>query len=182
MTEEKTGQLTSLEVMARLTGTKIKFREVVTKFLLLTYDLPNTDAGNKARSGFLAQAKSYGATKHTESVYLMPHTKQAEMLALELAKVGDVEIWYSTIEDPVRAEEVTKSYDEGLQPMLDEVSERLDKVAGHFKVDHNQRAINMLNKTAAKLDAIEQAIIRRGSAQLYLIVLALRLRFKSLGG
>ena len=179
---EKTGELTSLEVMARLTDTKIDVREICDKWLLLTYDLPNTEAGNKARAGFLAQAKSYGATKHTESVYLMPHTKQAEMLALELAKIGDVEIWHSTIEDPARAEEVTKSYDEGLQPLLDEISERLDKVAGHFEVDHNKRAISMLNKTADKLDAVEQAIIRRGSAQLYLVALVLRRRFKSLGG
>lgn len=172
----------SIEVMARLTDTKIEAREICEKWLLLTYDLPNTEEGNKARAAFLAQARLYGATKHTDSVYLMPWTKKAEMLALDLAKKGEVCVWTSQTTDKTEAERVTRRYDEGLEPVLDKISDRLDKIAGHLFNEHYKTAYRMLDKTGTMLEHIEQAIIRRGSAQLYLLVTVLQRRFASLYG
>jgi len=95
MRENNMSDTSTLEIMARMTDTPINIREVVDKFLMITYDLPHTEEGDRARREFLAVAHSIGAAKHTESVYLLPWTPEAEVLALELSRVkdGEVFIW-----------------------------------------------------------------------------------------
>ncbi len=53
---EKESKFSSLEVMARLTDSKIDAREICEKWLLITYDIPKTDEGDKARREFLNNA------------------------------------------------------------------------------------------------------------------------------
>lgn len=157
-----------LEVLAKMTGTQIEARDICDKWLLLTYDLPHTEAGDKARRRFLDRAKLIGATKHTDSVYLLPWTTLAEGLALQLAKIGDVCVWTSLTTDEAKASEITKKYDDGLKPVLDEISERLDRISEHFTNHHYKTAAKMLDKTGRMFAGVEQAIIRRGSAELYI--------------
>jgi len=171
----------SIEALARLSDTQIEAREICDKWILLTYDLPNTEAGNKARAGFLANAKLHGATMFTESVYLLPWTKHAEVLALRLARVGDVCVWTAQTTDENKASEITRSYDKGLEPHLMEISQRLDKISEHMNLKHYKRAHKMMEKTENMLNNIEQAIIRRGSAQLYLLLTLIKRRFEALG-
>ena len=68
----------SIEVLARLTGTQIRCREICDRWLLITYDLPHNKKGDRARREFLDTAKIIGATHHTDSVYLMPWTPAAD--------------------------------------------------------------------------------------------------------
>ena len=154
----------SLEVMARITDSRIQVRDVVDKWMLLTYDLPNTEAGNKARVQFLAIASAIGAIQHTESVYLMPWSPEAEHLALSLAKTegGDVVVW-SQATPLNRQEEITASYDAALRPQLKEISVRLDKMDGYRFTNHLKRFQQMVPKTERLLANAEAAIERRGA-------------------
>jgi len=181
-TEQKQGvDFSRLEVLARLADTKIEARELVDKWLLITYDIPKSEAGDRARREFLNQARMIGATRHTDSVYLMPWTKHAEVLALQLARAGEVCVWTSQTTDEVKAAEITKSYDKGLEPQLDEISGRIDRIAENLDKKCFKRAHKMMDKTERMINNMEQAIIRRGSAQLYILLTLLKRRFEVLG-
>jgi hypothetical protein len=168
---------TTIELIARLTGTTIECRDLVDKWLLVTYDIPHTEAGDKARREFLLAAHAIGASHHTDSVYLMPWTGEAEGLALRLADSGKVCIWTSSTTDPARTAEITKSYDDGLRSMLDEVEERIDRIEQHQKDGNFKRAAILVEKTEKLLHDATEAIKRRGSAPLFLqaVVLGKRL-------
>lgn len=179
-TEAKQGvDFSRLEVLARMTDTKIEAREICDKWLLLTYDIPHNENGDRARREFLDRARLIGATRHTDSVYLMPWTKHAEVLALQLARAGEVCVWTSQTTDEVKATEITKSYDKGLEPQLDEISERVDRITYYINKNWMKRAYRMVDKTERMLDNMEQAIIRRGSAQLYILLSLIKERFQS---
>ena len=174
----------SMEVMARLTGVNIELKEVVAEWLLLTYDMPHSEEGDKARRDFLFSARAIGAAQQTESVYLIPWTPEAEVLALDLSrriqemKKGKVIIWTSTPTDKAKSAEITQVYDAGLVPALDEISERLDRIEEHRVANRNLRAEKMLEKTGRMLKDMEAAILRRGSAMLFVRLQLLRRRFE----
>lgn len=172
----------SMEALARLTGTEINVRDMVDEWLLLTYDLPHNEVGDKARRKFLLEAMAIGATRHTDSVYLMPWTPSAEALALQLSRVagGNVIVWTSKPTDQVRAQEITKSYDASLQPILEEISERIDRIFEYENKRWFKRANKMIPKTEKMLAQMEQAILRRGSASLLIYLQVLQLRFAKL--
>lgn len=170
----------TVEVLAKLMGIQIECREICDKWLLVTYDIPHNKTGDAARRAFLVTARTIGATRHTDSVYLMPYTSSAEALALEVAKKGDVCIWTSNTTDQSKAAEITKSYDAGLQPILDEIDARIDKISKHLRDKHYKRADKMRVKTEKMLASVKNAIIRRGSAQLFILVTLLEKRFVSL--
>jgi len=169
----------SLEVLARLSNTKINVRDVCDQWLLITYDLPKSEEGDKARRQFLVQAAAIGATRHTDSVYLMPWTPSAESLALGLSKVvgGKVVVWTSTTTDTVQAAEITRNYDASLRPILDEIIERIDRINEYQVKGWYKRANRMIPKTDRMLAQAEQAILRRGSASLYALLVIVRKRY-----
>ena len=171
-----------LEVMARMTDTKINIKEVCDKWLMITYDLPHTEEGDRARREFLMAAHSIGAAKHTESVYLLPWTPEAEVLALELSRVknGEVFIWTSQATDQSKIKEITQTYDEGLAPIMDEISERIDRIEEHQARERYGRAEKMLPKTEKMLDDMQDAILRRGSAVLFIHLQLMQRRFAGL--
>lgn len=172
----------SMEVLARLTNTEINVREVCDQWLLLTYDLPHNEAGDKARRKFLLESLAIGATRHTDSVYLMPWTTAAEMLALQLSRVtgGDVVVWRSNATSPEQAKEITKNYDASLRPILDDIAERIDRINEYQGKRYFKRANKMMVKTEKMLAQMEQAVLRRGSASLYIILEILQRRFATL--
>jgi hypothetical protein len=179
MAETKSENMTEIEVMARLIGVNIKCREMVDEWLLITYDIPCTPEGNAARNEFLHQARAIGATRHTDSVYLMPFTATAKQLALQLAKRGDVCVWSSKV-DQAQAQQITKSYDDGLQPMFDEIDQRIDRIVENIKAKRLKRAEKMIDKTEVMVSDLKNAIVRRGSAQLYILFTLLERRFNAL--
>jgi len=167
-----------LEVLARMTDSKIQIKEVVEKFLLITYDLPRSEAGNKARQQFLIQAKSIGAVQFTESVYMMPWGGEAERLALSLAKTagGEVIVW-SQAQPLNKQEEVTASYDNALRPRMVEISERLDKIGEYKYKNRRKMVLKMLPKTEQLMANMEAAIARRGSEVLAVWLELLKQRY-----
>lgn len=167
----------TLEVMAGLTDTAIETRELVDKWLLITYDLPHNEAGDKARREFLLKARAIGATRHTDSCYLLPWTPIAETLALQLARVGDVVLWTSKTTEESKAREVTRAYDKGLEPILDEIAERIDRINEYQGKRYYKRANKMMPKTERLLGQVGQAIERRGSAILLVYLRILEKRF-----
>lgn len=178
--EENKNQFTTIETIARLTGTEIECRDLINKWLLITYDIPHTEAGDRARRSFLVTARMIGAARHTDSVYLMPWTPTAEALALEIAKAGKVCVWTSNTTDEKMASEITRNYDSEMQPVLDKIDERLDKIAFHREKNHQKRVASMKDKLEPLLNSIKGAIIRRGSAQLFIMFTLLERRFNQL--
>lgn len=178
--EKEKVDFSSIEVMARLADIPIETREICDRWLLLTYDLPNTAEGNRARRKFLLDAYMMGATRHTDSVYLMPWTPDAEMLALRVASAGKACVWTSQTTNKAVAQEITQSYDKALEPMLDKIGERIDKIEWHLSALHQKTAVRMMDKTDKLLGAAERAIIRRGSAELYILMVLLQQRFATI--
>ncbi len=177
--ETRNEDLDSLEVLARLMDVEIETKEICDKWLLITYDLPHTEEGDRARRVFLDNARLIGATKHTESVYLMPWTGEAEVLALNLSgtKGGRVCLWTSQPTDTNLAVDITKAYDASLRPQIDAIGVRIDKIVEHQNEDRWGRAAQMMEKTKKMLDGMEQAVLRRASAQLYVLITLLKRRF-----
>ena len=170
-----------LEVLARMTDSKIQLREIVDKFTLITYDLPNTEEGNKARERFLIQASAIGAIQHTESVYLLPDSPEAQTLALNLAKTngGEVICW-GNAEPLNHKEDITAGYDRALRKMLKQIGGRLDKMAEYFYQGHQKRVLQMIPKTERMLQNTEAAVARRGAEVLVVWLELLKGRFAHL--
>lgn len=161
-----------------MTDSRIQVRDVVDKFLLLTYDLPDTEAGNKARTHFLTEARAIGAVSHTESVFMMPWSPAAEALALNLAKTegGEVICWAQA--QPLnKAEEITQRYDNALKPIMKEISGRLDKMGDYMHLKQRGRFLKMMPKTERLLANAEAAVTRRGSEVLTIWLELLKGRF-----
>jgi hypothetical protein len=174
MTEE------GLEVLARMTDSKIKVRSVVDEWMLITYDLPNSDEGNEARQHFLKAAAAIGAVQQTESVYFLPWSPEAQILALNLAKIGGGEVIVWGKAEPLNhKEEVTARYDAKLEPLLNEIVERLDKMDAYKFTNKQKRVIKMIPKTERLIQNAKAAIDRRGSQTLAVWLQALKERFAS---
>jgi hypothetical protein len=167
----------SLEVMASLTDTPIEVRDLVDNWLLITYDIPHTEAGDKARREFLMKAMAIGASRHTDSVYLLPRSPLAEELALKLARSGEVVVWNAEPTDSAIKPEITQTYDKGLEPILDEIAGRIDRINEHMEARRIKRANKMIPKTERLLDQVGSAIERRGSGPLWAYYQVLRKRF-----
>lgn len=173
----------TLEAMKRFTDNPVKIKKVIDKWLLLTYDLPHTPEGDKARAEFLARANAIGATRHTDSVYLMPWSPAAEKIALDLAKTegSDVIVW-SQAQPLDRADEITNNYDNALKPKLREISERLDRMSQYMIKNQQGRMLQMVKKTQRLLQEAEATIKRReGHQYLQMWVEILKTRAAQMG-
>ena len=177
-TEVKEKKLVELETTAMLTNTNVQVREICHKWLLLTYDLPHNEAGDKARREFLVNARRLGACQHTESVYLMPYTPAAQEAVLELAKAGKLYVWTSESTDPVQAKEVTRNYDHDLKEMLKKLSTRVDRMIELRKSNKIGVLNKMREKTNAMLNSLGEAVQRRGSIDLLIFFQALLTRYQ----
>jgi len=156
-----------LEVLARMTDSKIQIRDIVDNWILISYDIPNTEEGNQARQHFLKEASAIGAVQHTESCYLIPDSPDAQILALNLAKTGGGEVIVWGKAEPLNhKEEVTARYDAKLEPLMDEIIERLDKMDAYRFTNKQKRVIKMIPKTERLIQNAEAAISRRGSQTL----------------
>ena len=159
--------------------TRIRTRPILSNWLLLTYDLPHTPAGDKARRRFLAGAEHIGAVQHTQSVYLLPWTDESLKLAAGVAEVGHAYLWTTKMEDREYAREVTRTYDKKIKPRFDQIGERIGRIEGHVG-KHPKTAQKMAVRTQNMLDDLEAAVIRRRSNELYKMVLKLRKRLEVL--
>lgn len=159
--------------------TRIRTRPILSNWLLLTYDIPRTPAGDKARRHFLEKAARIGAVQHTESVYLLPWTAESLKLAAGVAKVGHAYLWTTKMEDKEHASEVTRTYDKKIKLRFDQIGKRIDKIEVHVE-KRPKTAQRMAASTRKMLDDLEAAVVRRRSNELYKMILKLRKRLEVL--
>ncbi len=174
--------LATLEVIARMSDNKIETREFIDEWLLLTFDIPTTKEGNKARFEFYKQAYALGAIASTESVYLLPWTAEAEVLAMEKAKVSNskVIVWSRAKTTKENSMEITRKYDQGLRKILKLIGYRIDKLEYMVQKKYFKRAQRYTIKTEELLESVEAAIMRRGSASMLVHVSILNNRFNQI--
>ena len=171
--------LTTIEVVARMTDNKIVTKEFVDEWLLLTFDIPTTKEGSVARNEFYKKAYALGAIQNTESVYLCPWTPEAEVMAMELAKVSNskVIVWSRAKTTAEASLEITQRYDAGIKKIMSVISKRIDRLEEMIQKKWFKKAQKYTIKTEQLLEHVEAAIIRRGSASMLLHVAILNERF-----
>ncbi len=178
MAMEKENKTAELEVTAALSGVEVKTREICDKWILLTYDMPHNEAGDKARREFLMNARALGAHQHTESVYLLPYSTEAGEAILNLTKAGKVFVWTSESTSQTQAAEVTRNYDAELRESLKKLSKRVDRMI-ELKKDNKFGILNkMREKTDQIIDSMGDAVRRRESLDLSIIYQAIVARYQ----
>ena len=178
----KESRLLTLETMAKLTGIDIQIKEFSDEWILITFDIPVTEEGNKARANFYKVAQRAGYVQHTESVYLAPHSPEAELAALEIAEAGKIFVWTSRVGDELRAREVTKNYDARAAELFDEVDERLVRIQSHIGEEKFGIARRMLTKTSDLIDSLVKITAQRGSIAFVERIVAIKMKFNELNG
>ncbi len=178
MTLEKENKTAELEVTAALSGVEVKTREICDKWILLTYDMPHTEEGDKARREFLLNARALGAHQHTESVYLLPYSAEAGEAILNLTKAGKVFVWTSESTSRAQAAEVTRNYDVELKESLKKLSDRVDRMI-ELKKNAKFGILNkMREKTDEMMSSMGDAVRRRESLDLSIIYAAIADRYQ----
>lgn len=174
MDEHRKGVLTRAKILAKFAGIEFKARELVDEWILVTYDLPATDEGNKARQDFLKLAPRIGAVMHTKSVYLMPNTNECQIATVELAKIGNVYIWTSRANDEVAKKQLTDLYDERIQKGITELKDRMKAIRKHMAKDKDGMANRMVEKTIDIFNNSVFSVVQRGNAELYNTLVTMR--------
>jgi hypothetical protein len=175
-------QFASLKLMAALSGVEAQVKEVLHDFILITYDLPTTEEGNKARTKFLDTIRYIGGAMHSESCYLLPASPESELAAIEIAeKTPSCYIWFSHIKDEDKARELTEEYDQAVRDdILKELNERITKMEKHAE-EGKEAVVNRMRKKTQKMlvDAAGIAA-RRGSEELAQQVEKLKTRYEEI--
>ena len=153
-----------VETFAKLQGVKLNARELVDEWILITYDIPVTEAGKEARQKFLKNAPRIGAMMHSRSVYLMPNTQQAQLSAVELSKTvgGEVYIWTSKV-DKEFAVQITSFYDQKIKEQIETIQERILKEEVLVKDEKFGMADRMHRKTANLFTQLCFVVAQRGA-------------------
>lgn len=162
-----------LEILAKLKDVPTRdasgnpiVKSIVKEWLLVTYDIPATDAGHRARREFLKKVKWAGGVQHTESVYLIPATPLADLAALDAASAGKSYIFLSSTSEAV-TEKLTEEYDAKVGEYFSEVEKRIASIMSHVLDKHYKLAENMVEKTIPMLQGLELASVQRGSLDMY---------------
>ena len=167
MNDRMEEQLDRLEITAKIVDVPIEVRELVDSWLLITYDIPATEEGHRARREFLKLARLAGAVEHIESTYVLPWSPLADIAVLEAAAHGRAFIWYSKAKDTQMAEAVTRQYDKKADQIFDDVEERIDRIKKHLVDGKRKLASRMLEKTDPMINGLERMAVQRGSLELY---------------
>lgn len=158
-------QLGDLKAVSNLFDAQVHAREIVEDWLLITYDIPRTAEGDRARYEFLHQARAVGAVAHTESVYLMPWTTLANIAAVSISKVGRVYLWYART-DVGMARELTVLYDKHVWEWVEDVEKRIDRIGDHASAGKLKLAGKMAERTVSLIADLQDVVRRRGSIRL----------------
>ena len=152
------------ETFAKLQGIEINARELVNEWVLITYDIPVSDAGKIARAKFLKTAPKIGAMMHSRSVYLMPNTTQAQLAAVELSKTvgGEVYIWTSKVEGE-QAVSITGFYDRRIREEIEKLDDRLIKEDVLVKEQKFGMADRMHRKSVSLFAQLCFTVAQRGA-------------------
>jgi len=168
-TEDKTDAIAQLnaEKMIFDPHAELEVKEVLEKFALITYDIPATKEGAKARAEFLEKAKFQGAIMHTESVYLAPWSIVNDLGVLKAAGIGKIRIFVSVPMEKDDCREITREYDKKIAEVFKEAEDRFEKIAKHVEDQQYGLAHKMMPKTSDWINALKKAAIARGSQYLF---------------
>ena len=161
MTQETLGnKAQGLQAQGVMLEVPVNVKEMKSDFVLITYDLPNTPEGMKARVEFLARARRYGAVQHSETVYFVPWTDQVNYLILNLAEKGKSFIWFANTDGDTKRQ-LMMHYELTVRGWLKEIEERLDRMSAHLAQGKFGIAERMMDKTLEMVKDMD-AIINNG--------------------
>jgi len=123
----------------------VEVKEIVSDYLLLTYDIPASQG--KLRKRFLKEAGESGAMMYTQSVYLMPWSDKMQAMANELAQTGHAVVWRSQQEHAGLAKSITIKYAEHIQARCQLIEQRLVQIKDHIEAGRLAHANRMAKKT-----------------------------------
>lgn len=148
-------------------GQALEIKDVIENFALITYDIPSTPEGNKARTELCERAKWCGAVQFTESVYIVPWGNIIDLEVLKAADIGKVYVWNSVPKDADLAKQITIDYDNKIRKVFKECEDRLESMAKHVEDQKWGIAHRMFEKTIEQADCLKKIAITRGSTHLY---------------
>jgi hypothetical protein len=172
--EHRKDTLSRAKILAKFAGIEFKARELVDEWILVTYDLPATEEGNKARQDFLRLAPRIGAVMHTKSVYLMPNTNECQTATVDLAKIGNVFIWTSKPNSEASKKELTDLYDAKIKAEIKKLEDRTKQIRKNMANEKNGMANRMIEKTIDIFNNSVFSAIQRGNADIYNKLVAMR--------
>lgn len=167
-TKIESSNINELKLHAALMDVDVQTRELFSNVILITYDIPNTKDGAKARSTFLRDARRLGAAQHSESVYFMPWTFQTNLLITELSatKGGKVYTWHSQVEDERQIATLAIQYDTMIDSAIDALNERIAKIRTHLDKERFRVASKMIDRSLSALSDLELIVNNRNSERL----------------
>ncbi|MDZ4231067.1 MAG: hypothetical protein U1B77_04540 [Dehalococcoidales bacterium] len=134
--------------------TEAAVKEIVQDFVLVTFDIPAKAAA--LRRHFLKKAHEIGAVCHTDSVYLMPYSVQAQALANELESAGHAVIWRAHQPDQEKAIEIMAKYETAVKIRCQLIEQRLALANEYIAAGRLKLAQNMGAKTGKLLYQLAQ--------------------------
>jgi hypothetical protein len=154
-----------LKLLGDLMDVTVDVKEVMSSFALITYDIPSTEEGNKARSEFLIASKRAGIVQHTESVYYGPWSMDYNFLIVDLEQIAGstVYVWKTDIADPNMAMALTRHYDTTVLKWMDEFDGRLDTMLDHLAAGKHGIAVRMFKRTGEMVNELDKTCKRRES-------------------
>ena len=158
----------TLNVFCQFAGIPLEVKDFHDSWLLLTYDLPNTPEGIKARSTFLNKARWLGAVQFNESVYMVPWTPAANGIIASLAGVdhSDIAVFKTNVEDKTQVVTMTNKYDATMTKAIDSLIPRVAKIFDHAKNERPGRVKQMAKKTWEQINSLIIMAANRGDEQI----------------
>ena len=158
----------TLGVFCQFAGIPLEIKEFHDSWLLLTYDLPNTAEGIKARSTFLNKARWLGAVQFNESVYMVPWTPAANVIIANLAGVenSEIAVFKTNVEDKTQVVDMTTKYDDSVRKAIDSLIPRVAKIYEHAKNERYGRVKQMAKKTWEQIHSLIIMAANRGDEQI----------------
>lgn len=156
---------TVARMLAKLEGIQFEPKDLVEDWILLTYDIPAGQEGNKARYEFIKNTNRIGAVMHTRSVYLMPWSEAAELEAFKVTRAGQAYLWQTHAKGE-QGKELTEFYDKEINDRLDDIRNRIKRINKHLENDEERPANRMIKKTGELLNEIVTAAEFRHSYEI----------------
>ena len=154
---------TALEYLCDVLRIPVQIKTLHTDWALLTYDIPNTEEGNRVRSKFLRKSKMMGAVQHNESVYMMPHTDLTNALVMEMASIDDsrIVVFYTTVGES-HAVTLSDKYYTTLQKYMRELEKRVNKMEKYMNEDKMGLVEKMTQKTWEYINGLTISVAAYG--------------------
>lgn len=162
--EKNEGLERTLDVFCKITDIPVEIKEFHDSWLLLTYDLPNTPEGIKARSNFLNKARWLGAVQFNESVYMVPWTPAANVVITQLAGTNgsDIAVFKTNVEDKTQAVMMSDKYDTTVLKTIDSLLPRIEKILDHARNERYGRVKQMAKTTWEQINSLIIMAASRG--------------------